>query len=130
MIRITALKAMLIGIGVLVLAQVLYVGVLVKINHHEFLRWALLGAPSLAACIASYMSSTRKLLIGTSMALYGTLIGMLSALGYEYFGLPVDYIGDPLAIFPVLLTYYAVLAIVGSVAGIVLSQVMYRHSSQ
>lgn len=56
------------------------------------------------------------------MALYGAVIGMLSATGYEYLGLHVDRIGGPLATFTILLAYHAVLSIVGSVAGIVLSR--------
>ena len=56
------------------------------------------------------------------MAIYGAIIGMLSSIGYEYFGLHVDRIGEPLTTFAVLLTYYAVLSIVGSVVGIILSR--------
>jgi hypothetical protein len=122
MIHWTAQRAVLAGIGVLILAQLLYIGVLLKINHHELLRWILLGAPGLAAFIAAYSAPNRKLLIGLSMALYGALIGMLSAIGYEYFGLHVDRIGGLFATFMILLAYYAALSIVGSVAGLFLSR--------
>lgn len=122
MSRVTAARAVLAGIGVLVFAQVLYILVLFQIDHYELLRWMLLGAPGLAACITAYLSPNRKLLMGISMALYGAMIGLLSAIGYEYFGLHVDRIGGGLVTFTVLLTYYASLSVVGSVAGIFLSQ--------
>ena len=121
MTRSTVQRALLAGIGVLVLAHVLYAGVLIKVSYHEFLRWILLGAPGFAACIAAYMSPSRKLLMGISMALYGAVIGMLSAVGYEYFGLHVDRIGGPLATFVILFAYDAALSVVGSVVGVFLS---------
>lgn len=128
MAHVTAPKVTAAGIGVLILAQVLYVRVLATISHHKLLRWVLLGAPGFAACITAYLSPNWKLLTGTSMALYGAAIGMLSAMLYESFDLPVDRIGGPLATFAVLLVYYAALSIVGSEAGMTLSRILYRHA--
>jgi hypothetical protein len=122
MIRGTVLKAILAGIGVLVLAQVLYVGVLLKIAHHEFLRLVLLGAPGFAALVAAYLAPNRKLLIGVSMSFHGAVIGLLSAIGYEQFGLPVDHIGGLLATFLILITYYTAWSIAGSLMGTFLSR--------
>ena len=122
MICMTEKKAVLAGIGVLVLAQVLYVGVLVKVGYHEILRSMLLGAPAIAACMAAYLSPSRKMLIGLSMAWCGAVIGLLSAMGYECFGLHVDRIGGLLATFVILLAYYVALSAAGSVVGIVLSR--------
>ncbi len=122
MIRATEQKAVLAGVGVLFLAQVLYVLVLVKVSYHEILRSMLLGAPAMAACMAAYLSPSRKMLIGLSMALCGAVIGLLSAMGYEYFGLHVDRIGGPLATFAILLAYYVALSVAGSVVGIALSR--------
>lgn len=126
MSRVTAPRAVLTGIGVLVFAQVLYVGVLIKIGHHELLRWILLGAPGFAACITAYLSINRKLLMGVSMALYGVMIGILSTIGYDYFGMHVDRIGGLQTTFAVLLAYYAALSVVGSMAGIFLSRLAKR----
>ena len=122
MMRWTMPKAMLAGISVLVLAQILYIGVLVKINHHELLRLLLLIAPGLAAFVAAYLAPRRKLLVGLSMAMYGAVIGVLSALGYESFGLHVDRIGGVWATFLILLVYYLVLSLVGSAGGYLLSR--------
>lgn len=122
MMHRTISKATLAGIGVLILAQALYIGVLVKITHHELLRLLLLIAPSLAAFIAAYLAPRRKLLVGLSMALYGAVIGVLSAFWYESFGLHVDRIGGVWATFLILLVYYLALSLVGGAGGYFLSR--------
>lgn len=118
----SASRAVLIGVGVLVFAQVLYVGVLLKICHHELLRWVILGAPAFAACMTSYLAPNRKFLMGISMAFYGAAIGMLSAMLYRGFGFNVDNIGGFLQGFTVIFIYYGVLSLVGSVAGMIVSR--------
>lgn len=120
--RWTIPKAMLAGISVLILAQVLYIGVLVKISHHELLRLMLLIAPGIAAFAAAYLAPRRKLLVGLSMAMYGAAIGVLSALGYESFGLHVDRVGGLWTTFVILLVYYLALSLMGSVGGYFLSR--------
>ena len=122
MMRWTIPKAMLAGISVLVLAQVLYIGVLVKISHHELLRLMLLIAPGIASFAAAYLAPRRKLLVGLSMAMYGAAIGVLSALGYESFGLHVDRVGGLWTTFVILLVYYLALSLMGSVGGYFLSR--------
>jgi hypothetical protein len=117
---------MLAGISVLILAQVLYVGVLLKISHHELLRLILLVVPGLAAFAAAYLAPRRKLLVGLSMAIYGAVIGVLSALGYESLGLHVDRIGGAWTTFTILLVYYLVLSFVGSMGGYFLSRKIER----
>ena len=120
--RWTVLKAVLAGIGVLALGQMLYVGVLVKINQYELLRFVLLSFPALAAFIAAYLAPSRKLAVGISMAIFAASIGMLSAFGYEYFGLHVDHIGGLLATFLFLLAYSTACSVVGTLAGYFLSR--------
>lgn len=122
MIRWTVPKATMVGIGLLVLAQLLYVGVLLKIEYHEFLRLILLGAPGFAAFAAAYLAPCRKLLVGISMALYGAIVAMLSAYIYEQFGLHVDRIGGLSATFVILLAYYAALSVVGGAVAVFLSR--------
>lgn len=129
MIRGTVLKAMLAGIGILVVAQILYIGVLLKISFHEFLRFVLLVAPGLAALVAAYLAPDRKLLTGVSMALCGAVLGVLSAIGYETLGLNVDHIGGLLATFLILLGYNTALSIAGSVVGVFLSRKSQRQSN-
>jgi hypothetical protein len=121
MIRLTIYRALLAGIGVLVLGQVLYIGVLIKISYYDFLYWMLLGTPALAACIAAYMSPKWKLLTGISMAFFGAAIGVLSAIFYEYSGFPIDHIGSLSETFIIIFIWYAVLSIAGCVVGILLS---------
>ena len=115
-------KALIAGISVLILTQVLYIGVLVKINYYELLRWVLLVSPCLAAFSTAYLAPRQKVIWGISMSVFGVVIGMLSAIGYEYFGLTVDHIGGPVATFVILMAYHAPLSIVGSVAGYFLSK--------
>jgi hypothetical protein len=127
MIRSTLAKAILAGIGILILGQMLYVGVLVKINQYEVLRFVLLAFPTFAAFIAAYLAPRRKLVVGISMAIFGASISMLSALAYEYFGFHVDHIGGLLATFLILLAYNAAFCVVGSLAGYFLSRKMQRR---
>lgn len=122
MIRWTVAKAMMAGISVIIFAQLLYVAVLLKIADYELLRLILLGFPCLAAFVAAYWSPCRKISVGVSMAMYGAVIGVLSASCYDYFALPVDRIGGLFTTFFILLVYYGALSIVGSVAGVLLSR--------
>ena len=122
MMRCTIPKAMLAGVSVLILAQVLYIGVLIKINHHELLRLLLLIAPSISAFVAAYLAPRRKVVVGLSMALYGAALGVLSSVGYESFGLHVDRLGGLWATFVILIVYYLVLSLMGSAGGYFLSR--------
>lgn len=112
----------------LVFAQVLYVGVLIKICHYELLRWVILGAPAFAAFMASYLAPNRKFLKGTSMTFYGAVIGMLSAMLYRGFGFNIDNIGGFSQGFIVVFIYYGVLSLVGSVAGMIVSRKFQMQS--
>jgi hypothetical protein len=118
MIRSTIPRASLAGIGVFVLGQVLYV----IYSHHELLRLVLLGTPGFSAFVAAFLAPRRKMLVGLSMAVYGAVLGELMARVYEYFGGHVDHIGGVVATFVILLVYHGALAVVGSVAGILISR--------
>lgn len=115
----SASRGVLISVGVLVFGQMLYVGVLIKICHHELLRWVILGAPAFSACMTSYLAPNRKFLMGTSITFYGVAIGMLSAMLYRGFGFNIDNIGGFFWGFTVIFIYYGVLSLVGSVAGMI-----------
>ncbi|QBC43324.1 hypothetical protein [Iodobacter fluviatilis] len=117
MIHQTMLKAIIVGVSVLVLAQVLYIGVLLRIEHHDVLRILLLFFPCISAFLSACIAPRRKLLIGMSMAIWGSLIAIFSAMIYERMGLPVDSIGGPLATLVVVFTYDAILSILGGAAG-------------
>ena len=121
MINWTLPKAITVGICVFIFAQIMYVGVLVKISHYEILRLILLGSPGFAAFVTAYFAPHQKVVTGTFMAIPGTVIAMLAAFGYEYFGLHVDQIGGLMATFVILITYHAALCVVGSFAGYFLS---------
>ena len=123
--RLTVPRAMMAGIGILILDLILYSWVLLAANSHEFLRYISLSAPGLAACVTAYLSSRQKLLVGMSMAVYGALGGMLSDPLYEYFGLYIDHVGTPLETFVIRLVYCSALAALGSVVGIVLSRIIH-----
>ena len=122
MMRWSVAKAVLAGISILMLGQILYIGVLVKISQHELLRFTLLAFPALAAFVAAYLAPRHKLVVGISMAIFGASISMLSALGYKYLGFHVDSIGGVLATFSILFVYNAVFCVVGSLAGYFLSR--------
>jgi len=121
-IRWTLVKALFAGVGVLFLAQALYLGVLIKISYHEQLRLILLGSPALAAFAAAYFAPRRKLMAGLLMAICGAAIGTLSSLAYEFLGLHVDRIGGLLATFLILLAYDSVLSFLGGAAGVFFSR--------
>jgi hypothetical protein len=118
MMHWTAPKAALAGVSVFVLGQVMYYG----FSHHELLRLVLLGTPGFAAFVAAYFAPRRKIAIGMSMALYGAVVGQLMTSGYEYLGGYVDHIGGVLETFVILLSYYLVLSLIGSVTGYFLSR--------
>lgn len=122
MSRQTTLRAVAVGISILVLAQVMYLGVLVKVEHHELLRVVLLFSPGVAAFATAFLAPTRKFLAGVSMAVWGTAIALLAAAGYELLGLPVDSIGGPVATMAIVLAYYSLLSILGGAVGHVLSR--------
>lgn len=120
MIQRTVTNAVAIGIAVLVLANVLWLGVLWEVKFHEWLRILLLGSPSLAAFLVTYLAPRGKIALGISMAVWGAAIGTLSTVIYEHLGVPVDHIGGPGAIFVVLLAYQLAFCSVGSVVGYLL----------
>jgi hypothetical protein len=116
------LKAGMAGIAVLVLAHVLWIGVLLGVKFHEALRIALFFFPSFAAFLTTYLAPRQKILMGLSMAVYGAVIGISSAFVYKYFGGQLDDIGGPLATFMILLTFHGVYSVVGTAAGYSLSR--------
>ena len=122
MIRVTVLRAVLAGFGVFVLAQIYMVLYWSEIIHLGLLRPMQFGIPVFAASITAYLSPRWKLLTGTSLAFYGAVIGTLSPIVCEYFGVHVDLIGGPLMTFVIHLVYLAPLSVMGSVIGIVLSR--------
>lgn len=120
--------AILAGLGLLFVAQVLYVGVLTKVSYHEQLRLILLTAPAVAAFAVAYLAPRRKFLAGLSVAVAGAVIGIVSSHVYRRLGLHVDQIGGMVATFLVLLTYQGVASVVGSAAGVFLSLRRHRNT--
>jgi len=108
------LRAFTAGIGVLLAAQILYVGVLARINHHELLRSVLLAFPFAAAFLTAWLAPRRKMLAGLSMAVFGAAIGVAASFVYERLGFVVDEIGGLAATFLILLAYQGVSCVLGS----------------
>ena len=121
MMQWTVVKAALAGIGILILGQILFIGVLLRVREHELLRYVLVTLPILAAFVAVYLAPRLKLVVGISMAIFEASLSMLFAFGYEYFGLHIDHIAGPLATFSILLVYNSVLCFVGGVTGYLFS---------
>lgn|SRR5574340_304187 len=117
MIRWSVPKASLAGIAVFVLGDALYLA----FSHYELLRLVLLGTPGFAAFAAAYWAPRWKMAAGMSMAAYGAALGELMARVYEYSGGHVDHIGGLAATLLILLAYYGVASVVGSLAGAFLS---------
>ena len=86
----------------------------------------LLGTPSFAAFVAAYLAPRRKVVIGMTMAVYGVIFGQLMTTVYEHLGGYVDHIGGILETSIILLGYYLILSLVGSVAGYFLSRKKHR----
>jgi hypothetical protein len=118
MIRWSVPKASLAGITVFVLGDALYLA----FSHYELLRLVLLCTPGFAAFAAAYWAPRWKMMVGMSMAIYGTAIGELMARVFEYFGGHVDRVGGLAATLLILLVYYGVLGLLGSMAGAFLSK--------
>jgi len=110
------------GVVVLVSAQVLYIGVLIRVPFHEQLRSTLLIFPCLAAFAAAYLAPRRKLLTGMSMTVVGAFIGLVSSAIYQRLGFHVDRIGTLPATALILIVYYGLLSLAGSVGGMCMSR--------
>lgn len=117
MIKQTVTTTTLIGIAVLVLANVLWLGMAWETKFYESLRVVLLFFPSLAALLVAYLAPRRKILVGISMAVWGALIGTIATSIYDHLGVPVDHIGGPFSLFLILLAYQLAFCTVGSIAG-------------
>jgi len=117
MIQPTATRAVVVGIAVLILANVLWLGVLWEVKFYQLLRMALLISPGIASFLVAYLAPRVKIVLGLSMAAWGAIIGTFATSIYEHFGVPVDNIGGPMAVFVVLLVYQVVICTVGSVVG-------------
>ena len=115
-------RAMLLGIVVLVLAQVLYVGVLQKIPHHEIARSVLLFFPAFAALVSTYYAPSKKIFVGLSMTGYGVLIAMLASSIYRALGFNVDQIGSISETILILTGFYGAMSAFGTLIGVVLSR--------
>jgi len=120
-------KSVVAGGSILVAAQLLYFLVLMKVTHHELLRVLLFVAPGLASLVAAYFSPTQKMIVGLSMALLGSILGVLFSYAYEALGFPIDHIGGFFVTASILVLYYIGPSIVGSVVGKLISE---RRSRQ
>lgn len=118
MIQWSVLKASLAGVVVFLLGNMLYLA----FSYHELLRLLLLGTPGFSAFVAAYLAPRWKMAVGMSMAIYGAVFGELMARVFEYFGGHVDHIGGLVATLIILLTYYGVVSVIGSFAGVFLSK--------
>ena len=113
---------MMAGIGVLILGHVLWVGVVLDMPYHEWLRLVLLCFPGVAAFFAAYWAPRNKILIGISMAVCGAAIAIVSSAVYESLGFHIDSIGTSMETFLIILIYDAALSVVGTAAGYMLSR--------
>lgn len=108
------LRALTVGIGMLIAAQILYVGVLARISHHELLRSVLLAFPFVAAFLTAWLAPRQKMLAGLALAVCGAALGVVASFVYARLGFVVDDIGSVAATFLVLLAYQAVACVVGA----------------
>ena len=79
MIRWTILKAVLLGVGTLVAAHLIYLFDLMTPGPQEFLDVALLLVPGVASFASTYVAPKRKVLVGMSLALFGPIVAMIAA---------------------------------------------------
>ena len=117
MIRWTSIKAVSAGIAVLILAQVLYLGVLLQIKHYDWLGNILHYFPGIAACTTSILAPHKKIVLGISVSVWGAALAILSTSAYVHMGFYADSIGGPLATFLIVLGYYFILSVIGSILG-------------
>jgi hypothetical protein len=108
---------MLLGIGVLVLGQVLYFVDLVTPGPQAFLDESLLLTPGIASLCSTAFAPEKKIAAGLSMALVGPIIAMIAWSIYQLLGIPTDRIGGLTATFAIVLGYHAVACSVGTGIG-------------
>lgn len=118
------LRAWLVGVAVLIVANG---GWFVSLHAHKFsetLVWLLWVSPLIAAFVSAYLSPRKKILLGVSLAIpAATLIVVLNTI-YELLGNAVDFPGvrGGTILFVVTLGYSVVLCALGGGAGYYLTK--------
>ena len=122
MIRWTILKAVLLGVGTLVAAHLIYLFDLMTPGPHEFLDVALLLVPGVASFASTYVAPKRKVLVGMSLALFGPIVAMIAAQAHQLLGIAVDRIAGVVGMFAILFVYHAMSCTVGTAIGFAASR--------
>lgn len=87
------LKIYSLGLGLLMLANFLWIFVLRSETYPRLLVYLLQSIPIIAAFVVAYLSPRKKFFWGTSMAIPGAVFTAIANILYEVFGLPVDFPG-------------------------------------
>ncbi len=115
-------KALTIGIGVILAAQILWVVVL-KCAVYPWLIWVLQASPFVAAATVAYLAPRNKIYLGMSMAVFAALLSTTSNFIYASLELPTDLPGiqGALTFFGIALASGTVLCAAGTVVGYLFS---------
>jgi len=91
--KISSTKAWLIGVALLLLAQVVWFGLLATGMFSRTAGILMLSAPGAAGFITAYLAPKRKILLGVSLAFPGAMIVSMVNWAYEAAGHAVDFSG-------------------------------------
>jgi hypothetical protein len=117
MIRRTVSAAVLLGIVVFALGQILYFVYLRIPGPQSFLHGSLLLTPGIASLCSTAFASEKKIAVGFSMVVFGSVIQMLAWYVYQLLGIPLDRIGGIMATFAIVFAYHVVACTIGTVIG-------------
>lgn len=112
-------KAWSVGFGIIVVAYVAWFVVLQLGTYSELFVLLLWSSPFIAAFVSSYLGPSKKILLGTSMAVPFAVLAVVFNTVYQMLGNAVDFPGfkGGLILFTTTLIYTGIIAGIGGVAG-------------
>ncbi|MGH8653097.1 MAG: hypothetical protein ACREYE_13435 [Gammaproteobacteria bacterium] len=118
------LRALAFGVGILLLADAMWVMVLMSTTYPTALAWALQSSPAITAFTVAYLAPRKKILLGMSMVIFAASLASAAKLVYGALGLPTDLPGIRGAriVFTIALVSGSILCAIGTAAGYFLSR--------
>lgn len=112
------------GVGILLVAHLLWPMVLMSKTYPALAAWTLHASPVFAAFAVAYLVPRKKILFGMSMMLVAATMSAVANLLYRELGLPTDLPGfrGSWIVFAVGLVSGTVLCGIGTVVGYLLSR--------
>ena len=115
----TMFRAWSAGVGILVMGYMAWFAFLQLENFSESLVLLLWLSPLISAFVSSYLGPSKKILLGTSMAVPAAILAVMLNSFDQFLGNAVDFPGiqGGLILFATTLIYAGILSVIGSVLG-------------